>query len=384
MKPIIKISLITLIIIVIGLIIYFVWSALAPAPENPAPGSAGNLPTASSTSSSTSEQNQTSQPEQQNGSAVPTLEKISENPVFDFWVDSQTQEVYYLDPDGRIFSAKKGQDIQITQQKLNAPNFIKVSPNGQRVLMAFGAPRSPQWGIFDVIDGAWRPLPGDIQNAAWGTDSGNLIAFVKNGGSINLSNINISQNQPSYKIIAKDMRFEDVKMDFIPPDNMIIQENPSGDYAGRAWNLNLKNLSIYQLFSPQGGLTMKLSTDKNILFVFSADGGFRILNSANLNLTTPLPFSTLPSKCSPDSFLIYCFMPTDDGFKNSVLPDDYIKQGIYTSDILYRINPGTDEVLLIPLPKNAGTIDAQNPVASNGALYFINRYDKSLYSLSLE
>ena len=312
------------------------------------------------------------------------LIKISENPVFDYWVDAQTQEIYYLNPDGQIFSAKSGADLEITQQKLSAPNFIKLSPNGQRVLMAFGDPRLPQWGVFDVIDKAWRPLPENILNTTWGGNSDTLLSFVKNGNNINLSSVGISQNPPTYKILLKDMRFQDVRLDSLSSNSLIIEENSSVTYAGRIWNLNLKDLSLSSLFSPESGLMVRISLDKMVLFIFSSSGGFRILDTKTLGLATPLPFSTLPSKCSPDSVVIYCFVPQDDAFRNAALPDDYFQNKFRTKDILYKINLATDDVGPVALPGNAGDlIDAKNPFVSGGNLYFINRYDNSLYSLTV-
>lgn len=368
-----------LIIIIIGLIIYFVWSAIAtPAPETPSNPNL-NLPIAPS-GDNLPGQNQNNS---SSTGATPTLTKISENPVFDYWVDLQTQEIYYLNPDGQVFSAKKGADLQITQQKLSALNFIELSPSGQRVLAAFGDPRLPQWGIFDTIDKAWRPLPDNILNATWAGDSNTLIGFIKNDNNINLSTVGLTQGQPTYKILVKDLRLQDISVNLLTPNNLIISEKPSSDYPGRVWNLNTKDLSIHQLFSPENGLTLKTSRDKKMMFVFSKSGGFRMLNAATLSLTTPVPFSTLPSKCSPDSTTIYCFVPADDGFKNANLPDDYFKQKIHTQDTLYKIDIGSDDVSLIPLSLNTGAIDAKNPLVNSGMLYFINQYDNSLYSLNL-
>lgn len=381
MKPLIKIGLIALIIAVIGLIIYFVWSALAtPAPEIPIAPPNSNLPIAPPDGGETGSGGE-------NGSSstqTATFSKISENPVFDFWIDSQTREIYYLNPDGQVFSAKNGQDLQITQQKLNAPNFFELSQNGQRVLAAFGDPRLPQWGIFDVIDKAWRPLPEGILNATWGENSNTLIGFVKNGGNINLSTINLSQNQPVYKVIIKDLRLQDVRITFSPPNNLIIQERPAASYPARVWNLSIKDLSIHSLFSPENGLIIKMSGDKTIMLAFSNDNGFRILNADTLGLVSPVPFSTLPSKCSPDSAIIYCFVPTGDNFKGASLPDDYFEQRIYTSDSLFKIDLNTDEVTPVAVPRNAyGPIDAKNPFVSGEHIYFVNQYDNSLYDLNM-
>ncbi len=384
MKPFIKIGLIIFILIVAGLIVYFVWSALvAPPPEIPAPpvSNVSNLPTAPLEGEG--EINQLPG-EPSPTQVIPALAKISENPVFDYWVDSQTREVYYLNPEGQIFSAKNGEDLQITQQKLNAPNFIELSGNGQRVLAAFGDPRLPQWGIFDVIDRAWRPLPDGILNATWGENSNTLIGFVKNGSNINLSTINLSQGQPVYKVIAKDLRLQDVKITFSPPNGVIIQERPSVNYPVRVWRMSIKDLSFHSLFSPENGLTIKLSGDKTTLLAFSNSNGFRILNADTLGLVSPVPFSTLPAKCSPDSAVIYCFVPSDDNFKKASLPDDYLEQKFFTSDSLYKIDLITDEVAPVAIPQNAalGPIDAKNPLVNGGKLYFINQYDNSIYALS--
>ncbi|TSA45134.1 hypothetical protein D4R51_02390, partial [bacterium] len=87
MKPFIKIGLIALIIAVIGLIIYFVWSALAtPPPEIPIVPPGPDLPIAPPGGGGAENGGE-------NGSSsvqTATLSKISENPVFDFWVDPQT------------------------------------------------------------------------------------------------------------------------------------------------------------------------------------------------------------------------------------------------------------------------------------------------------
>lgn len=383
MKSYIKIALVAIIILIIGLIIYFVWSALAtPAPETsiPVPGGS-SLPAASSTSSETGNQiREGNQPG--NGETPLTLVKISENQVFDFWTDIQTKEIYYLNPEGRIFSGKNGPDLEISRQSLNAPNSIEISPNGQRVLAAFGDPRLPQWGIFDVIDESWRPLPDNILKTTWGENSDILVGFVKNGANINLSSINLAQSQPVYKIISKDLRFEDISLELLSPQNLAISENPSVDYLGRIWNLNLKDLSLSQMFSPENGLIMKLSTDKKIIFVFSPANGFRILNAANLGLATPVPFSTLPSKCSPDSSIVYCFVP-ENLPENTVMPDDYFQKKIHTNDVLYKIDIPNDEVSRVSFLGNAGSIDAKNPVVNAGNLFFINLYDNSLYSLAI-
>jgi len=382
MKPIIKIILVCAIVAIIGLIIYFVWSALAPTPQIPAPQTSNpNLPIVPGNGGG---QENSGSASSSQGSAAGTPVKISENPVFDYWIDPQTKEIYYLNPEGQVFSAKDGEDLEITQQKLPAPNSIQVSPNGQRVLAAFGDPRAPQWGAFDVIDGTWQPLPSDILAAAWGKDGNTLTATVKNGSFINLSSVNLSQNPVSYKTIVSDFRFQDAKFSFQSPNNLIISEVPSAYYPSRIWNFSMTDKSFNLLFSPENGLTEKTSSDGNLMFVDSTDGGFRILNTQTLGIAVPIPFSTFPSKCSPDSSVIYCFVPREsDAFSKAVLPDDYLTGDLKTDDLLYKIDVSSDDAEPIEITGSAGAIDAKNPQVTGGVLYFINRYDDGLYSLKL-
>ena len=171
-------------------------------------------------------------------------------------------------------------------------------------------------------------------------------------------------------------------LELLSSQNLVIGENPSADYPGRVWNLNLKDLSLSQMFSQENGLIVKLSTDKKVMFIFSPTNGFRMLNAANLGLVIPIPFSTLPSKCSPDSTIIYCFVP-ENFPENAVMPDDYFQKKIRTSDILYKIDVPNDEVSRVSIPGNAGSIDAKNPVVNAGNLYFVNLFDNSLYSLTI-
>jgi hypothetical protein len=378
MKPYVKIGLVSLAIVVVGLIVYLVWSSLAgPEPVPVPPDSGQALPIGGV--SDPGSQNQNASITTPTGSSVT---KISDNPVFEFWIDPGTKEVYYITTDGLIFSAKDGADLQITRGKMSAINSARPSPNSQRVLAAFGDPRLPQWAVFDVIDEVWRPLPEGILNATWGGNSDTLLAFVKNGGNINLSSIDISKNPVIYKTLVKDLRFQEVVLKFIPPNNLLVSESPSANYPSSVWSVNLKNLSIFRPISPENGLSLEVSTDGSVVLVFSTSGGFRILNAGSFGQLAPTPFTTLPSKCTRDSASIYCFVPEGNAFNDSVLPDDYFKRRVYTSDSLFRIDVAADEIGPVSIPQNPyGSLDAEKPILSGGSIYFKNRVDGSLYTL---
>lgn len=393
MKSYRKIIIIAAVVVVAGLAVYFIWNWLAAspaAPTTPAP-SAPYFPlaglTATSTAGSSSAANASSSQAAGSGSAVPAgiLTKLSDRPAAFFWTDPATGGAFYLDQNGIVWQAEPGQDAQITQQGIPAINFIKPSPDGQSVLAAFGDPRSPSWGIYDEIDQVWRPLPADILNATWGADSNTLIATESNGADINLVSLDLTQSPPKPRVLLNDFRFLDTNLDFLPPATLLISEKGDADYGSRVWSLNLKTLAINLIMGPLDGLEIEPAGSSTALLTYSQSNGFRILNSQTLQNLTPLPFVTLPVKCSTNSYpTVYCFVPTNAGFKDASLPNDYLERRVYSTDALYGIDLATGAAANIPLPTNAiGKLDAKKPVFAGGNLYFVNRFDGYLYVLGL-
>lgn len=364
MKQLYKILIILVVIVVVAIGVYLSWKKIiGPPGENGEP-----LPQVPPSTSPTGV----------------NLKKISEQSVFDFWVVPDTGEIYYLTPDGKILSAKDGPDLEISTQTINALNFIEVEPGNQKILAAFGSPRTPQWGIFDLIDKVWRPLPADITNATWGAKENELIAILKTQDGLNLATVDLSKTPPSHKTLIKDFRFKDVRFALAAPERLIITELPSANHAGRVWQLDLKTLTSNLLLAPENGLTLGWSQDKNIVFKFSSENGFSLFNQ-NFQEAAPMFFSTLPSKCETlGTSTIYCFVPQDIP-DDVVLPDDYFQNKFYSVDDLYKINLETDETkkFFTSNENGAPAIDGKKPKALNSGLYFMNRYDNYLYELKL-
>ncbi|MFH0712267.1 MAG: hypothetical protein V2A55_00180 [Candidatus Jorgensenbacteria bacterium] len=365
MKLIFKILIIILVLAVLGLAIYLIFGGNDEVGEAPEPGTEEE-PTEAAT------------PEES------ALKKISDNPVFDFWVNKSTKEIFYLTLDGKVVGAKNGPDLEISEQTIDALNFIEIGPGGKRVLAAFGDPQTPQWGIFDVVDGVWRPLPADIMKAVWGGSDEKLIVTVKSGNDLNLSEADITKTPPSYKVIIRDFRLKDVKMTYLPENRIIISEPPSASYAASLWQLDLKSLALSTLVAPEEGLYVSWSDDKKSAFFSGSDSGFSVLDE-NLRIEIPRPFDTLPGKCAADSSKIYCFVPQSLPAGVS-LPDDYLTKKFFSIDDLLVLEiDNYDEVEKILTSNSAGVsaIDAKNPRISGDKLYFINRYDNNLYELAL-
>ena len=367
MKPIFKILIVVLVLVVAGLTIYLLFSGGGEEVE----GVPGTEPEGGPAATETETES--------------ALKKISDNPVFDFWVNESTKEIFYLTPSGEVFGAKDGSDLEIFGQAMDALNFIEVGPGGRKILAAFGDPQTPKWGVFDVVDGVWRPLPADITNAAWGESDEKLIVTVESGNDLNLAEADITKTPPSYRTFVRDFQLKDIKMTYLPENRVIISELPSASYAASLWQLNLKSLVFNLLVAPEKGLDISWSDDKKSVFLFGLDSGLSVLDE---NFRTKVPNSylpvTLPEKCAADASKIYCFVPQNIPADVS-LSDDYLTKKFFSVDDLVILETDSEEIAEIIQSDTASVpaIDAKNPRVSGDKLYFINRYDNYLYKISL-
>ncbi|MEK7464349.1 MAG: hypothetical protein AAB617_01070 [Patescibacteria group bacterium] len=375
MKRIYKISIISGIALILIVGIYFVSrSFLTPKPV-PSPEVSGTpLPTAPGNNGS-----DTTTAPGTDGKTL-ALKKLSEEEVFDFGVVQASGEIFYLTPTGKVLSAKDGPDLEISGQNVNALNHIELSPRDQKFLVSFGDPKRPQWGIFDLIDKIWRPLPIEITNAAWGVDNDKLIASIKKTNEYNLSEVDLTKSPPTYKIIIRDFRMKDVELSYSGNQKLIIKERPSASYEGRAWQLDLKTGSFNLVVPPERGLIIGWARDGSTAFKFSALSFYTL--GLNLASAIKTDFVTLPEKCDAVLEVGFCFVPQNLTLRN-VLPDDYFSKEFFSIDALIQFDviSGLSQEILRSGEGNVVALDAKNPKVFRNKIYFINRYDNNLYEL---
>jgi hypothetical protein len=80
---------------------------------------------------------------------------------------------------------------------------------------------------------------------------------------------------------------------------------------------------------------------------------------------------------------LYCAVPRDTQRLNtSALPDDYLKGALFTSDDFWRIDLATGDTSAVFIDPNQN-LDATDLKIFNKTLFFVNRFDKKLYAISL-
>lgn len=397
MKPIYRYIIIGTLAVLLVLGVYLLLRNLsAPAaPQAPAAGSQGassTLPVLPNTPSGPAGTNASSSVGAATGGAASAigvnLAKLSDTPAFAYWVLHDTGEVYYMTADGAVWSAKSGPDIDVSDQAIGTLDAVAVAPGGRKVLASFGDPNAPQWGIFDVIDKAWRPLPAEIENAAWGADDTQLVATVRNGPSTPLSFVDLTKTPPAYKTIIGDFNLQDVRFKFEAPQNLFIVEKATYAYPARVWLLNTKTLDFNLVVQPQKGLWVGWDRSGAGAFLFSPGSNTLSFADRNLGGQERIPLITFPGKCDSAASTTYCFVPNNIAWERPasvMLPDDYLEKKLYTVDDLETFSTSTKEVGLVfgaPL-SGIQSVDAADPEIAGTTLYFLNRYDGYVYSIHL-
>ena len=382
-----RVVLITGLLIGLALIVFVIWYFFIRSSKTPtAPGTGGELPVGSTLPGTSSEGPGGTL--DSTASSGKTTVGISDHPVFDFWINQETGEVFYLDPEGRVWGAKEGPDIELSQQTIAALNAITPSPRGTGILASFGDPHSPQWGIFDVVDSAWSPLPATFINVTWGANQDTLFGFVRDGdtGAANLARIDISAAQPTITLLAEKILPLDVRLSFLYPSSLILAERPAASYESRVWKFDTTRKTLNLLFSRSGFLIATTQTPAYLLWSAGASE-FIVSDAETSSSAVPVPFVTFPEKCAATPEYLACFAPrTLSSLPPRIIPDDYLSGAFKTTDDLLLLDFSTLEIeALQDSTLSDVSFDGWHPRIreQDQALYFINRRDGKLYTTPL-
>lgn len=314
----------------------------------------------------------------------PVMNQISEVPVSGFLAHGETNQVYYFTPRGQVFNVKAGVDLELSSQDVGEIRSFLADADHEKALASFGDnAKSLQWGVFDVVDGVWRPLPSDIIEATWGEDNEELFAIVRDGEDRDLVRINLFDLAAPYEVLVRNFGILDVTLDSFSGDKIIITERPSVDYAGSMWDFSPRTKRLTSLLSSQRGLMFSSQRNRDTAFIYSSPNTFSVVDST-LQPKFPIFFTTLPHKCTtPDGVKIYCFVPGVVP-NHVVLPDDYLQRSFFSRDILYEVNIESGEILkrVSSGDDDFDEFDAIFPHSVDDSLYFINRYNNHLYQIN--
>lgn len=313
------------------------------------------------------------------------LKKLTDENVFDFWVNKKTNELYYISDKGLISKVSDDQSNQtISSQNISNLSYVKPSVDGSLLLIALGLPQAPSFSVFNISKRSFQLLPKEATAADWDPQSNNRIIYLKNNGtsgSLALWDLQTGKSSDVIKMSQKDLN-----VDWALPEVVYLSDRPSDQNKGSVWSFNFKNKTLRTISSDELGIEIKWWSLKKIGLKLS-NGILSLINYDGKQLNT-IDLRTRPSKCFLDDPLIYCSAPINQG-SLSKIPDFNLK------------NPSTNEELyLISITQtgNGSKLTASNWIYENdpeiplnshkiekrdNALLILNQLDHKLYSLPL-
>ena len=363
------------------------------------------------------EQSATTQ-NQPGAAGVSKLNLVSQSQALDYFVDKGSN-AFILQPDGQVIKMSGGKAESLSNGLSADVTYASFSSDGKRIAAYTSDSLSGnKIHIFDTENKIWSLFPNAAQNFSWAPDS-HKIAYLSRVSGVNTIYTADADNSRVKPTELIKMRAEDMTISWPIPSAIFLGDRPNSAWNSSLWSLNVSKKTLSPLLSDMPGLetVWGSSTIQTMGLAFSSGangngGQLRLINQDGKKFQT-FDFITFPSKCafydkiiSPDStrsstttistssktaapvapkfsLMLVCAVPRDgDALNNNPLPDAYLKKALFTSDDFFEINVSTGEFKSV-FSDSSKNLDADNVKIFNQSVFFINRYDKKIYSIGL-
>lgn len=348
----------------------------------------------------------------------------SNEQVLDYFVDAQNN-IFDLEPNGEIAEIVNGQAAFLSSSAID--NLIRAafSFDGTMALVNFGDPSNPQSSFFNLKAKSWSPLPAGLTSPSWSPVDDRIAYLTHTGITETLATLDLS------KVNAKPVTYlsldaQDLNVQWLNQNQVVLFDKPSAYTVGSAWLFDLQKKVLTPIVTEWPGFESTwtgalIGTTTPIGLVFQSTaydrGGTLQLIHSDGSVVQNLNFLTLPSKCLFNDewianeatttlfeggglgstasssgassitkkavLFLYCAVPTDQSSLSLAnLPDDYNQMSLFTVDQIYKIDTSDGQVTSI-LPNGSINFDATDLRVFNNILFFVNRYDRKLYAISL-
>ena len=414
------IIIIVALVVVVGVIVYFF---ITGAPSSTTPGGqTGSLPGASvGTGGALLPGVGTSTPL---GSAGSQIAIVDSGPVAAYFANS-TGTVTVVRSNGAIVQIANGQAVSLSSSSISDIISAAFSYDGRKIAISYGSAANPQTSVFDAQSRTWTQLSMGMLSPVW-SPLDYRLAFLRNGGNgtESLNVIDFSKAKPTASTLGT-WYVQDMALQWTMSSTIILSGSPSARADVSALAFNTVKSTLTPIVVSRAGFSAIWNGTPSMGLAFSTTpaqrgGHLQLIDVQGATLQN-LSFLTLPLKCAfgqaigpaPSSAVpvvpsstkaatsatsslrttatstlsfylaLYCAVPNDqDTLSYKPLPDAYLQHAIPTNDTVYRINITTGHIDTA-FSGLASGLDATMLHAAGTKLYFVNWYDKKLYSVVL-
>jgi len=312
--------------------------------------------------------------------------QISEGSVIAAHFISDDSILFY-DFSGNLWQFKNGdpKPTLIDQMAIENPAETIWSINGGNIIKTGSNQSDIGYAFSDFSKKIFTNLRANIKSIVFSPDGSKIAYYLSDGLSTN-SLYTSNPDGKNQKSLIGALKLRDINL-LWPKNNILsITSRPSGLITGNLWILNTANLGLTKLIGELFGLEALWSPDGNNFIYSHTDQNGRdpklaiYKNGVSKDINN---ISTLVDKCAwaKDSINIYCAIP-QSWPDWATLPDDYYKNAFLTIDDLWEINAETGEKNLVF--QSIGDISNLDINSNNDGLIFISRNSRFLYQLNLK
>lgn len=313
-------------------------------------------------------------------SAVGSLSLLYNSELFDYWLDPSDRSVFLVVQNGKIIKAGVGGERE-TLFSFNPNTYKSVVPSAdgmQFILLDVdaGAPRAT---LVSATTGEQTSLISGVTSAAWSPDQKEIALLVEptpsRAGGLHIFNVNSGARR-----LALPLQMLDGEIFWPATDEIYIMERPSHENLSSLFVFSPARGSLKEVIGPTTGLMGEWSSNWG---VFSGSGETNLRGLTEDKGIITLPLWTLASKCTIAPGATICGVPYNS-FKRSQMPDSYLQRDIFTLDSIVAFGPDGSLESLLGGTGTEWSLDVYKPKKVGDTLYFINRYDNSLYGLIVD
>jgi len=237
---------------------------------------------------------------------------------------------------------------------------------------------------FLQIGSSTASLPQGIKSFVWSPDGKSIVYAVERSEKTDIILADANGRNPK---ITYTTPLRDAKLSWPTQDRIILETAPSGIAEGFLFAYTRSSgvfsriigpiFGLVSLWSPNGSQIASSITNnegKNPkILIFDASG----------KLTFETTAATISQKCAwADEKELFCAIP-QNSLSGYILPDDYLRGELNTSDRLMSINLGSGDVKEL---LDSGGLDISDIgiTKKKDYVFFINRFNGTLWSLKLE
>lgn len=219
-----------------------------------------------------------------------------------------------------------------------------------------------------------------------GVSASNILSLASgvNGSIASLSNIDGSRPTQIFTTPLSSIR-----LSYAGKGQYLVFTKPSASLPGNAYLVDSAG-NFSRVFGPQSGLVALASpSGRWVLVSYALDNTLQmVLVDTATREALSLPVATIADKCvwTADESVVYCGIPTNASFGISY-PDDWYQGVAHFSDRIWKIQvSGRYAQLVLDFPtETKETLDAEALAvdSQNSLLVFVNKNDGALWGYSL-